>query len=79
VRVPTRWPALSGPGENPHLTSSTAAGEGAAVPPSVGFGLLGLRERVALLGGELEFGAGPAGGSRLSVTVPIHTQEVPAK
>src|SRR5207248_8350468 len=30
-----------------------------------GFGLLGLRERVALLGGRLEFEGVPAGGGRL--------------
>lgn len=35
-----------------------------------GFGLLGLRERVELLGGEVGFGAAAPTGSRLSVVVP---------
>jgi signal transduction histidine kinase len=35
-----------------------------------GFGLLGLRERVELLGGHVRFGRGPAGGGRLEVTLP---------
>jgi len=40
-----------------------------------GFGLLGLRERVALLGGALEAGNAPGGGFRLHVTVPLHPEE----
>ena len=36
-----------------------------------GFGLIGLRERVALLGGRLDFGPGRNGGSCLRVTLPI--------
>ncbi|MBI4340621.1 MAG: sensor histidine kinase [Chloroflexi bacterium] len=39
-------------------------------PDQKGFGLLGLRERVDLLGGALSFGPKPTGGSRLSVIVP---------
>jgi signal transduction histidine kinase len=35
-----------------------------------GFGLLGLRERVELLGGRLSFGRAPSGGSRLAASVP---------
>jgi signal transduction histidine kinase len=35
-----------------------------------GFGLLGLGERVDLLGGWVSFGRGPAGGGRLVVVVP---------
>jgi signal transduction histidine kinase len=35
-----------------------------------GFGLLGLRERVELLGGRLQFGRGPEGGARLVVLLP---------
>jgi signal transduction histidine kinase len=37
-----------------------------------GFGILGLRERVELLGGQLGFAAAPSGGSRLAVTLPVH-------
>jgi signal transduction histidine kinase len=36
-----------------------------------GFGLVGLRERVALLGGRLRFGQASSGGSRLAVVVPM--------
>ncbi len=40
-----------------------------------GFGLLGLRERVALLGGSLEAGDCPEGGFRLRVEVPVEEEE----
>jgi signal transduction histidine kinase len=36
-----------------------------------GFGLLGLRERVELLGGRLGFARRPTGGSRLEVILPL--------
>ncbi len=36
-----------------------------------GFGIVGLRERVELLGGQLGFGCGEGGGSRLAVSVPV--------
>jgi len=42
---------------------------------SAGFGLLGLRERVALLGGSLEAGNDPEGGFRLHITVPLPAGE----
>ncbi|WP_430644823.1 histidine kinase [Agromyces sp. GXS1127] len=35
-----------------------------------GFGLAGMRDRVALVGGRLEFGAGESGGTALRVIVP---------
>lgn len=35
-----------------------------------GYGLLGMRERVELLGGTLDVGAGPAGGTRVRVRLP---------
>ncbi|HLZ71028.1 MAG TPA: sensor histidine kinase [Dehalococcoidia bacterium] len=35
-----------------------------------GFGLLGLHERLALIGGHLRFGRGPQGGGRLEVDLP---------
>jgi signal transduction histidine kinase len=38
---------------------------------SSGYGLIGLRERVALLDGSLSFEAAPGGGSRLSVSLPV--------
>ncbi len=38
---------------------------------SSGYGLIGLRERVALLDGQLSFGPSPRGGSCLSISLPI--------
>lgn len=43
---------------------------GAALLPGSGAGLLGLRERVALLGGRLECGDTPDGGWRLAAWLP---------
>jgi signal transduction histidine kinase len=40
-----------------------------------GFGLLGLRERTALLGGSLEAGNRPEGGFRLHAAIPKQAQE----
>jgi signal transduction histidine kinase len=40
-----------------------------------GFGLLGLRERMALLGGSLEAGDRPEGGFRLRVEVPVKERD----
>jgi signal transduction histidine kinase len=46
----------------------------AAIKP--GMGLLGIRERVAALGGRLTFGAGPGGGSVLRVVIPIAPPQI---
>ena len=40
-------------------------------PESPGYGLVGLRERVALLDGKLSFGPSPRGGSCLRVSLPL--------
>jgi signal transduction histidine kinase len=40
-------------------------------PASGGYGLIGLRERVALLDGQLSFESAPGTGSRLTISVPI--------
>jgi signal transduction histidine kinase len=47
-----------------HGASGTAAGEG------TGTGVLGMRERAALLGGTVEIGARPAGGTRVVARLP---------
>jgi signal transduction histidine kinase len=39
---------------------------------SGGRGLIGMRERVALLGGELEVGPRPGGGFRVAAAIPIN-------
>jgi signal transduction histidine kinase len=46
-------------------------GPGDAVPGEGGFGLAGMRDRVALVGGEFSFGAGASGGTELRVAVPL--------
>lgn len=43
-----------------------------------GFGLAGLRDRVALLGGNLQLGRGPDGGTALRATIPLHEAPGPA-
>ena len=40
------------------------------MPGEHGFGLAGIRDRAALVGGSFEFGPGTEGGSRLRVVVP---------
>ncbi|GAA1055390.1 two-component sensor histidine kinase [Agromyces luteolus] len=45
-------------------------GPGDASPGDGGFGLAGMRDRVALVGGRLEFAAGRDGGTVLRVVVP---------
>jgi signal transduction histidine kinase len=39
------------------------------------YGLLGLRERAELIGAELEIESGPGKGTRISVTLPVQTNE----
>ncbi|WP_035854988.1 sensor histidine kinase [Cryptosporangium arvum] len=45
-------------------------GDGPPADPGTGFGLVGLRERVALLGGRTEIGPRPEGGFRVWVALP---------
>lgn len=44
-------------------------------PDGGGFGLAGLRERLALLGGALAIGPAPTGGAELRVTIPATGEE----
>jgi signal transduction histidine kinase len=54
------------------LVSVTDDGPGPARPPGPdAHGLLGMSERVAMLGGSFEAGPGPDGGFRVSATLPI--------
>lgn len=55
-------------------TSVTANGH---QPDSAGYGLVGLRERVALLDGTLSFGPVPRGGSCLKLTLPMRRDNAP--
>jgi signal transduction histidine kinase len=49
-------------------------GTGAAADGTPGRGLLGLRERLALYGGELDAGPQPGGGWQVLAVVPTGTE-----
>jgi signal transduction histidine kinase len=53
------------------VTDDGRATAGQADNGSGGRGLIGMRERVALLGGELEVGPRPGGGFRVAAVIPI--------
>ncbi|MEJ3744431.1 sensor histidine kinase [Actinomycetes bacterium KLBMP 9797] len=58
-----------------HCDASSArlvvADDGRGFPPErAGFGLRGMRERIALAGGTVDVDSGPARGTRLTVTIP---------
>jgi signal transduction histidine kinase len=52
---------------------------GASVPRGAGIGLLGLRERVALYGGEFAAGPRPGGGWLVTATMPAEPAQTPAE
>jgi signal transduction histidine kinase len=51
--------------------NGTGFTQGTRTRPPGSFGLLGIRERVLLLGGQLSVGNVPEGGARLVVRVPL--------
>ena len=51
----------------------------AGVPRGAGMGLLGLRERVALYGGELAAAPRPGGGWLVQARIPVQPAEIPAE
>jgi len=52
---------------------------GVSVPRGAGMGLLGLRERVALYGGELTAGPRPGGGWLVKARMPVEPAQIPAE
>ena len=52
---------------------------GVSVPRGAGMGLLGLRERVALYGGELAAGPRPGGGWLVKARMPVEPAQIPAE
>ena len=51
----------------------TDDGRAGTAPVGTGAGLLGIRERVGMLGGQVELGPVPTGGFRVAVSVPTGT------
>ena len=49
-----------------------------SAPSGVGHGLVGMRERVALYGGELRTGHRPGGGFRVYATIPVEQPDAPS-
>lgn len=63
-------------GVNEVVVSVVDDGPGPAVGEVRGYGLVGLSERVALVGGDLQTGAAPEGGFRLVARVPFERTAV---
>jgi signal transduction histidine kinase len=51
--------------------SVTDDGDGGGDGESGGHGLVGMRERISVYGGDLEAGPKPGGGFRLRATLPV--------
>jgi signal transduction histidine kinase len=59
------WVQDNGVGFAPDAPAASAA------PSGTGFGLIGLRERVRLIGGTLQIESAPGAGTRVTLTIPI--------
>ena len=64
--------------EEDELVRVTVEDDGHGFDPAAlhsGFGLLGMKERVALLGGEIEIAEADGGGTRVTVTLPVERRD----
>lgn len=61
---------LAAPGEVVLTVTDDGVGPGSAAPGESGFGLAGIRDRAALVGGSFSIEAGPSGGTVLRVGIP---------
>ncbi|WP_312888772.1 sensor histidine kinase [Nonomuraea rhodomycinica] len=68
VEVVDDGPATAGPGPRP---AARPAVRPAAAPEAGGHGITGMRERAALLDGDLEAGPRPGGGFRVTARLPL--------
>jgi len=68
VEVLVRW------SEEDLLLQITDDGRSGASSGAPGHGLTGMRERLALFGGELSAGPGATGGWRVRATLPVHEE-----
>ncbi|MEO3750627.1 sensor histidine kinase [Streptomyces sp. B6B3] len=59
--------------------SDDGPGPSSGASATEGLGLIGIRERVTLLGGRFESGSGPDGGFRLGVELPLHDEPAEAR
>ncbi|MGW6982801.1 sensor histidine kinase [Streptomyces sp. NPDC054932] len=67
-----------GPRELHLCIANTAPTRPAPPSPGAGHGLLGMRERAGMLGGELAAGPRPDGGYEVSAVLPMDPQDLPA-
>jgi signal transduction histidine kinase len=73
---PARAQVVVGYGDHEVTVEVVDDGRGVAAPTGdgrarVGHGLIGMRERVAAFGGDLEVGPGPDGGFRVAARLPL--------